>query len=349
MTITYTAYSTEALLGVYRDLEPIQDFWLQMFPGVFQSTEEEIQFNKITDYRHLAPFVLPTAQGRPIYKANENIQSVKPGYLKPKDAIQAAGMIRRRAGLGELGAAPALSPQGRWNASVTAVAQTHNSTIQRRWEWMAAQAALYGEVTLVDDGYPSAVVNFRRDPGHDVTLGSGARWGESGVEPLDDLEGWIDIMARAKFGGAPTNLIMGTLAWTPFRQNQRVLDLLNTQQRQTSGTTLNLGVGDGTTYQYKGMLNQNVSIYVYNDYYEAADGTMVQFMDQRDIFMVGPNFMGVKAFGAILDKGANFQPLPIFPKMWDEEDPSATILMSQSAPLPFPVNPNASFRARVVA
>ena len=64
---------------------------------------------------------------------------------------------------------------------------------------------------------------------------------------------------------------------------------------------------------------------------------------------LGQNVMGVKAFGAILDKKASFQPLPIFPKMWDEDDPSATILMTQSAPLMVPINPNNTFRARVVA
>ena len=44
-----------------------------------------------------------------------------------------------------------------------------------------------------------------------------------------------------------------------------------------------------------------------------------------------------------------FQPLPVFPKMWDEDDPSATILMTQSAPLMVPVNPNNTLRARVLA
>ena len=39
----------------------------------------------------------------------------------------------------------------------------------------------------------------------------------------------------------------------------------------------------------------------------------------------------------------------MFPKMWDQEDPSVTFLMTQSAPLPVPVNINNTLRARVVA
>jgi hypothetical protein len=72
-------------------------------------------------------------------------------------------------------------------------------------------------------------------------------------------------------------------------------------------------------------------------------------MDSRDIVLTGPNVNGVQCFGAILDHKAQFQALPIFPKMWDENDPPATYIMNQSAPLMVPVNPDATLRARVVS
>ena len=57
----------------------------------------------------------------------------------------------------------------------------------------------------------------------------------------------------------------------------------------------------------------------------------------------------VKAFGAILDNAANLEVADIFTKMWDQEDPSARFIMSQSAPLMIPTNPNCTARVRVVA
>ena len=349
MSITRTVYNTEELLGVYRDLEPIQEFWLSFFPGVHNSITERIEWSKITNYRHLAPLVLPTQQGRPTFRAEENMTSVKPGYLKPKDAVQDAAMLTRRAGLGELGQARPLSPAERYMATVAAVLQKHRSDIERRWEWMAAQAVLYGSITLVDDGYPTATVDFQRAADHSITLGAGNRWGDTDVNPVDDLDEWNDRMADVKFGGPATDVIMGTAAWKVFKDDAQVLKLLNMDIRNTSGTSLDLGMGNGDKVQFKGNISRNLRVWVYSDYYEAPDGTVMPYMDPRDVLMIGQNVQGVKAFGAILDKKANFQPLAIFPKMWDEEDPSATILMTQSAPLMVPINPTNPLRARVPA
>jgi hypothetical protein len=349
MSITRTVYNTEELLGVYRDLEPIQEFWLSFFPGVHNSITERIEWSKITNYRHLAPLVLPTQQGRPTFRAEENMTSVKPGYLKPKDAVQDAAMLTRRAGLGELGQARPLSPAERYMATVAAVLQKHRSDIERRWEWMAAQAVLYGSITLVDDGYPTATVDFQRAADHSITLGAGNRWGDTDVNAVDDLDEWNDRMADVKFGGPATDVIMGTAAWKVFKDDAQVLKLLNMDIRNTSGTSLDLGMGNGDKVQFKGNISRNLRVWVYSDYYEAPDGTVMPYMDPRDVLMIGQNVQGVKAFGAILDKKANFQPLAIFPKMWDEEDPSATILMTQSAPLMVPINPNNTLRARVLA
>ena len=51
---------------------------------------------------------------------------------------------------------------------------------------------------------------------------------------------------------------------------------------------------------------------------------------------------GYQAYGAIFDKKAGLEALPRFLKMWDIEDPSATLVQTQSAPLPLPLKINAS-------
>lgn len=350
MTITHTTYDTATLLGVFRELEPVQTFWMDLAFGgsALMFDDEYIDFSKIDDSRTLAPLVVPTAQGRPMYESAERVFRVKPAYLKPKDAIQASQMLRRTAGLGELLAPQALSPQQRYDAGVADRALKHRNGIIRQWEKMAADAVLYGQVILESESYPRTVVDFERDAAHTVVLTSGNFWGEASVEPLDDIEGWLNTVHRAKFGGPVNRMICGTKAWAALSANERVKELLKTDLRNTSGTSLDLGLGDGTNVQYKGNLSRNLEIWVYSDYYEEAD-VAVDFMDSRDVLLIGPNVRGVQCFGAILDKGAGFQPLPMFPKMWDENDPSATIMMTQSAPLMVPVNPNNTLRARVVA
>lgn len=350
MTITPQIYDTETLLDSMRQMAPVPNFWMNLAFGQTVTTNTEfIEFSKITEKRKIAPLVVPTARGVPLYTAAEKLFQVKPAYSKPKDAVTADRMIRRQAGLGELLRPTPLSPQERYAATVADILYTHRTAIERLWEWLAAKVVLDGKVTLTSDNYPTTVVDYERPAGHTVVLGAGARWGEANVSIADNIESWSQTMAEADFGGEPTDLILGLSAWKPFKANAEIQKLLDTQLRNTSGTTLDLGIGDTKAVQLKGNLSRNLRVWTYNDYYHAPGGAVTRFMDPRDILLFSPNFDGIMAFGGILDIGAEFLPLPIFPKMWPEQDPSATYVMSQSAPLPVAVNPACTFRARVVA
>lgn len=355
MTIERTIYSTATLLGTMRQLQPPSNYWLNLcFPRVVQSTDEYIDFTKIGAKRRIAPLVVPTAQGKPIYSAAEKLYRVKPAYVKPKDPVTATRMIQRHAGMGELLAPNPQSPQQRYDAVVADILQTHREAIERRWEWMASQAAIYGKITLEDDAYPRVVVDFERAAGHTVTLGSGVRWGDSGVSILGNIETWRSTVRQAEFGGNTNRLTMGSAVWEVMRQDAEIRELLKLDLRQfNGGIDINLGLrnntGDAPEVERVGSLNGTLELFVYSDYYQDYTGTSVPFMDTRDVVLTGPNVQGVRAFGAIQDTKAQFQAIPIFPKMWDQEDPSVTFIMNQSAPLMVPINPNNTFRARVLA
>ena len=49
-----------------------------------------------------------------------------------------------------------------------------------------------------------------------------------------------------------------------------------------------------------------------------------------------------------MDSKAGYQATEIFTKMFEEDDPSRTFLLSQSAPLVVPVNPNCTLKAKVL-
>jgi hypothetical protein len=354
MTIGTTIYSTATLLGVLRDeqaMTPPSNYWLNLaFPNTVNFTDEYIDFSKLTDQRKLAPLVVPTAQGRPIYSAAERLSRVKPAYVKPKDAVSASRMIQRAAGLGELNTNTNWTPQQRYNAIVADIMRQHRRAIERRWEWLAGQAILYGSVTLEGEAYPTTVIDFERDAAHSITLGASARWGDAGVSIVDNVESWKTLMRRAKFGGPSNRLTVGADAWEVMRADTELRGLLGLDLRTSNnGLTMNLGVREGLDVEKVGTINGTTEIYVYSDYYHAEDGSVTPFMDPRDVVLTGPGIQGVRCFGAIEDTKAGFQPLSMFPKMWDNEDPSATFIMTQSAPLMVPVNPNVSLRARVVA
>lgn len=352
MSLANNIYDTSTLLGTMRQMEPPSNYWLNLcFGSTIQFDTEEIDFTKLQENRKIAPLVVPTQQGVPIYSAAEERGSVKPAYVKTKDTVSASRVIRRAAGFGELNSSKPMSPQQRYQAIVADILKQHREAIERRWEWMAAESILNGAVTLEDDNYPKKVVDFQRAAGHTVTLTGGNRWGDTGVSIMGLLETWKKTMRRAKHGGVANRVTVGTDVWEVMRADTEIRDLIKTDflPAQKGGLDLNFGVLDGLDVEYAGKINGTTEVYVYSDYYELADGSVTDFMNPKDIVLTSPSVSGIRCFGAIQDVEAGFQPLAIFPKMWNQQDPSATFVMSQSAPLMVPLSPNATFRARVVA
>lgn len=348
MTITVNLYDTSTLLGVMRELAPVPSYWLDLcFPRAVNFDDEYIDFEKITENRKIAPFVAPTQQGVPIYDEGSTVTRLKPAYIKLKDPVTPSRLMKRSAASGGV-VATGGSPAQRGNAIVGDIMRTHRNAILRREEWMAAQAIITGKVTISGENYPERVVDFGRAANHTVTLGVGARWGDSGVSIIADIETWRTRVRRAKFGGPVNRITVGPDVWEVMRKDPEILKQLDTQQRGTAAD-LNVGLMEGEEAEYVGRLSGTLDVWVYSGYYENASGTAVDYMSSKDIVLTGTNVMGHRCYGAILDMDANLQALSIFPKMWRENDPSAMFIMNQSSGLMVPVNPNNTLKATVLA
>ena len=346
MPVQVQLHDTHKLLGVMRELAPPSNYWLDLCFGRQINFETKyIDFEKLTSMRRLAPFVAPSAQGKPIFSEGSTVQRFEPAYVKPKDVVSADRQMSRRPG--ELLDATAMSPRQRWNAAIADILRCHRESIERRNEWLAARAIIDGQVTIADENYPERTVVFGRASNHTVVLSGGSVWSTTS-DIIKDIETWRTRVRRAPFGGAVDRITMGVDVWDVVRKNADVLKLLDTQVRGTDAN-FRTGVREGTDVEYMGRLSNNLDLYVYNDYYQDYTGAVVPFMGSKEVVLTGPSVDGVRCFGAIQDKGADLRALPIFPKMWDQEDPSATYIMSQSAPLMVPVNPNCTLKATVLA
>jgi hypothetical protein len=60
------------------------------------------------------------------------------------------------------------------------------------------------------------------------------------------------------------------------------------------------------------------------------------------VVLAGPDMMGTRAFGMILDPQFNYASLPFAPKTWVTEDPAQRFIMMQSAPICIPARVNAA-------
>lgn len=347
MTIQVQLYDTNTLLGLYREVQAPSTYWRDLcFQSVINFEDEFIDFQKIREGRKLAPLVVPTVQGRPIYSEASEITRIKAAYLKPKDPVNPSRVIKRRP-TESLFAPNSLSPAARFNAIVGDILRTHREAIDRREEWMAAQAIIDGKVVLASEDYPETTVDFKRAANHTVNLTGAARWSETGVDRMANLQTWIDRVRRAPFGGPVNRVTVGANVLEYLLSDPKVEKQLDLNTRGTSAN-LNTGLRMGEYVEYIGKLSANVELWVNSDYYELPNGTAVPFLDPDTIVLTGPNVMGARCFGAILDDEANFNAMAAFPKMWRQKDPSAVYVMTQSAPMPVPVNANQTLSAKVL-
>lgn len=346
----YELWDTHTSIGVFQETEPPSNYWLDLlFPNEILSTDEYIDFEKIPSTgRKLAPFVAPMAQGRPIYEEGGKLQRFKPAYIKPSDPVTPNRVIKRRPG--SLSGPNNVTPRQRYEAIKMDILSYHRIAIERRWEWLAAKAAINGKVEVSGEDYPSQLVDFGRDPGHTIVLTPGTFWGDAGVSIKQLLSRWSNMMHLAEFGGRPNRLTVGVDVWAIMEiEAEPGGELHNLLKTDVRGSTTDLkrdqiGTDEVTFVGRIGTLD----VYVYNDYY--TEGGQVQpFMSPKDIVLSGPAVQGYRCFGMIQDANAGFEALPIFPRNYmTQGDVSIEQMVTQSAPLMVPVQPNATLKATVV-
>ena len=334
-------YDTATLTGVVNSLQvPPQFLTGTFFPTQITEESEELHFDVETDVMKLAPFVSPLVEGQTVTEAGYSTKTFKPAYIKQKTPLNAASALKRTIGEQLLGT---LTPQQRAVVRSNKVMQDHKKMIFRRLEWMASSVLRTGAVTVSGDGYPSVTVSFSRDSALTVTLTGGNRWGQTGVKPLQSLQTWTDLMLT-KSGSPVYNVVMGIGAWNIFKEDDTVEKRLEVQRALAQPPTMKQDAINMLGAVYQGTID-GFPIWVYNNTYNADDGTSTAMIPTNTVLMVG-DLMGIQQYGAILDF-ESLQAVPIFAKSWEENDPSTRVILTQSAPLLVPYRVNASFCATV--
>lgn len=346
MTIEIRPHETRTLLGMYRDVEaPVNYFRNLLVSRVFTSTDTWIDLTKITKTRKLAPLVIPTEQGRPIFSESAKAARFKPAYVKPKDPISPERVLMRRP-TENIFEQNRLTPYQRCVQLIADILTEHRESIENRLEWMCAEAALYGKITLEGPDYPTTIIDFERDPSHTVTLAGTDLWSNPDAPILDHINGWVEQIRRAEFGGPTTRITIGKNVVAPFLRNKQVQAERNVLVRATNASpTRTIRNGDYSEMVFK---VDNYEVWTTSDWYEKPDGTIGEYMNPNGVLLTGPNIDMVECYGAILDLAAQLQALPVFVKQWNQEDPSGTFVMTQSSPAMVPVNPNNSLFATVL-
>jgi hypothetical protein len=348
MTATSNAfiYDTNTLIQVIPNLKRAQKFLLDtFFPNIVTADSEYVSIDVDVGMRRMAPFVSPLVEGKLVEQRRIQTNVFKPAYIKDKRAPDLRKPVRRMLGERIGGDKPGIE---REMANLEFEITDAIDMIDRRLEWMAAQALINGTVTITGEGFPSVLVDFGRDSTLTIALSGGNMWGQTGVLPSQSIEQWGHQMLK-KSGGVATDLVFTTTPWEWFLQDPVVKAAIWFPGNGGAGNSINVGAQIQRGAQYKGRWGQ-YDLWVYNDWYvDPVTNVETMMVADGTVLMSGKDLMGTRAFGQILDPAFNYQGLPYAPKTWVENDPAQRVILTQSSPIVIPSRVNACLAASVCA
>jgi hypothetical protein len=363
MANPYELWQTHTLLATMRDKKPEDWYFGQFFTRQMRSTDEYIDFEKLPiRARKLAPYVLPMGRGRGIFDDTSRSYRFKPANVLVEEAIDPLRPLTFAPGIdASIFDMNKLTPMQRLALIKAEMTVEALLAIERRWEHQKARAIIDGKLTITYQSGEVFLVDFQRAAGHTQVLTSGNRWGDSGVSILGSIQGIVDTMNNAEFGGMPTRITMGGNVVGAVRNDVEVLKHMDVNLRGAT-VTVERGVisganGGGKVYKFGeltvgGASGQRIELWVNNETYTADDGSQVRYLGLNEVvFTSTPEaIMGYECFGRIVDRDAEYQALPIFPKNYLTGDRVKIETLSfESAPLMVPIHSNATFKLTATA
>lgn len=349
-------YNTEFLLGAYGVIDIPKPFLLDLcFFQTMQFDTAKIAFDKVDRSRRLAPVVSPLVEGKAMKQAGFTTTDFAPAYVKPKHVVDPNRPLARMPGERLLGA---MTPEQRYQLAIANLLAEQERQITRREEYYAAQILLTGGLVVEGEDYAPQQVSYGRNASHTIQLTGANAWGQSGVSALANLRSWWQI-AMLDSGYNCNVVIMDPTAEQLFINDSQVQQILNNRVNTPNSQGKDFRIGNvqlagvlagaiGQEVKFLGQIGEFM-IFVYNQLYTDGANNVQAILPQGSVLMVSPEgIQGTRCYGAIQDPKAGFRPLSRFPKMWVENDPPVTNLMTQSAPLPVAGWVNASLAANVV-
>lgn len=345
-------YDTNALVQVVPNLKTSQNWLLdRFFPNIIESDTEFVSIDVDIGKRRMSPFVSPLVEGKLVEQRRYQTNTFKPAYIKDKRAPDLRKPVRRMIGERIGGDLTGLE---REMANLEFEMTDQIDMLNRRLEWMAASALINGTVTIAGEGFPTVVVDFGRDSALTVTLTGSNVWGYTAgfnadgkdPKPAANLETWQALILK-KSGATVTDIVFTTTPWQKFLNAEGVQGAIYYPKLSDAGNAINPGAQIQKGAVYKGRWGQ-YDLWLYNDWYVDDNNVEQPMIPDGTVLLSGPELMGTRAFGQILDPAFNYGPMAYAPKTWVEQDPAQRLIMMQSSPIVIPSRVNACFAATVI-
>lgn len=331
MSQDISMFDTRTMLSALEQSKPATTFLLDtFFPNSQTHTTSTIDIDIVDKMgRKMAPFVSPRLEGKVIKKNGFKTRSYTAPYIKEKTITNALDILKRDPGqtIYTSNDSPAVRAARELGKDLSDLREL----IMRRMEWMAAQLLATGTLVIKGDGIDDEI-DFQMKSTHKITLSGAALWTASTSDPIKDIETWAELVGQDS-GIYPTDVIFGSAVADAFRTNAAVKSYLDTRKMEF-GTLAPQQLADGVKYIIY-LPSAGVTVWTYAEsYYDEDTASLQTFVPAKKIFMGSRNAYTKRHFGVIKDLEAGQEAaVPMFPKTWLQKDPSAQMLLLQSAPL----------------
>ena len=303
----------------------------------------EVAIDIMEDKPRMTPYVHPMKEGKIVESLGYRTKSVAPAYLKDKRVHNPLKALRRVAGEPLTGS---MSNDQRRQMNLMWDMNDQMNMLARRQEVMAVEVCLTGKIRIKGDGFDS-LVDFERDSSLTVELSQADCWANDDVDLVEQFENYSNTVFDKSLSGAiVTDIIMDRKAWNLFRKHKKIIDLLEIRR----GGESNIELGPRSHLegiQYNGSFG-DYNLWVYKgSYIDPLTNEAKNYLPDYTALFMSKSLDGVRHYGAILDEASNLGAQRYFSKSWTEEDPSARLLMHQSAPLLVPYDQNACMAVKV--
>lgn len=344
------SYTTAELVEVVPNLKTSQNFLLDRYFGnIIEYDTEEVAIDIDVGLRRMSPFVSPLVEGKLVEQRKWITNKFKPPYIKDKRAPDVRKPVRRA--IGERIGGGEFTAEERMMANLQFEMEDQVDMVNRRLEWMAASALTTGTVTIAGDGFQTAVIDFGRSSTLTIALTGSNKWGATlnAAGRDTNIAGQIDAFGSRilKLSGAvASDIVFTNSSWARFLQAEGVQGAIQYPTLAVDGNSLNPGSQIKKGAIYKGKWGQ-YDLWLYNDWYIDSSNVEQPMLADGSILMTGPELLGTRAFGMIMDPKFAYKAMAYAPKTWIMDDPAQQVMMMQSAPLVIPSRVNVSLCAVV--
>lgn len=336
----YTTWSQDTAIS---SIDPMFSWLVPTFFGITKNFDGEFVEHDIVEHgRRIAPFVSPLGIGKPTRQTGYRTFQIKPAYIKLLDTVRPTQGFTRMPGEPYGGN---LTPAERLARQVAEKMALHREMIEVRWEAMAAEVLFNAQLTITDDGYPTALVDFERDPNLSMTVGT--VWSNTASDPMSDIQTMADRINTSSRGSVPDTLVCRTGIYDNLMKNIKFRDSLNkesnlSKNKDAGFEATGLRAADKKP-QFRGKLGGQYDLWTYDGYYEDDSGVTKAFVPATKVLVCGGQSIdGRRYHGAIQDMDAGMAALDVFVKTRNQWNPSGVEVLTQSAPMLGMRRPNAS-------